>query len=96
MSGTQGVISALEEQLAEVQRRNAQLDSELRAAQLTKLDMAASIAPVSTTVTSTLYSELFNLMVILYQHTIFRLRSRWLLARQLAFFLFVMVVLIDI
>ena len=47
MSGTQGVISALEEQLAEVQRRNAQLDSELRAAQLTKLDMAASIAPVS-------------------------------------------------
>ena len=72
VSGTQGVISALEEQLAEVQRRNAQLDSELRAAQLTKLDMAASIAPVSTTVTSTLYSELFNLMVILYQHTIFR------------------------
>ena len=50
MSGTQGVISALEEQLAEVQRRNAQLDSELRAAQLTKLDMAASIAPVSSTV----------------------------------------------
>ena len=63
VSGTQGVISALEEQLAEVQRRNAQLDSELRAAQLTKLDMAASIAPVSSTVTSTLYSELFNLMV---------------------------------
>ena len=43
------MISALEEQLAEVQRRNAQLDSELRAAQLTKLDMAASIAPVSST-----------------------------------------------
>ena len=57
VSSTQGVISALEEQLAEVQRRNAQLDSELRAAQLTKLDMAASIAPVSTTVTSTLYLE---------------------------------------